>query len=76
MFRTEDIRSLFISLATNVEHFERVTAEGEVWCSRNLEGGIMKRIAFLLVAVATLAGGVAFIATASGHADGEATRSS
>lgn len=32
----------------------------------------MKRITFLLVAVATLAGGVAFTATASRHADGEA----
>jgi hypothetical protein len=32
----------------------------------------MKRITFLLVAVATLAGGVAFTATASQHADGEA----
>ena len=33
---------------------------------------IMKRIAFLLVAVATMAGGVAFTATASRPADGEA----
>ncbi|HYP29959.1 MAG TPA: cytochrome P460 family protein [Blastocatellia bacterium] len=32
----------------------------------------MKRITFLLVAVATLAGSVAFTATASRHADGEA----
>jgi hypothetical protein len=32
----------------------------------------MKRITFLLVAVATLAGGVAFTASASRHADGEA----
>jgi hypothetical protein len=32
----------------------------------------MKRIAFLLVAVATVAGIVAFTAPASGHADGEA----
>jgi len=32
----------------------------------------MKRIAFLLVAVATVAGVVAISATASGHADGEA----
>jgi len=31
----------------------------------------MKRIAFLLVAVAAIAGVVAFIAPASGHADGE-----
>src|ERR1700690_3823532 len=40
---------------------------------KNLEGGHrMKRIAFLLVAVATLAGVVAFTARASGHADEEA----
>ena len=32
----------------------------------------MKRIAFLLVAVVTLAGVAAFIASASGHADEEA----
>ena len=32
----------------------------------------MKRIAFLLVAVAAVAGVVAFTAPASGHADGEA----
>ena len=32
----------------------------------------MKRIAFLLLAVATLAGVVAYMAHASGHADGEA----
>ncbi len=43
---------------------------------RNLEGGsimnIIKRIIFLLVAVAALAGGVAFTATASRPADQEA----
>jgi hypothetical protein len=39
---------------------------------KNLEGGIMKRIAFLLVAVATVAGVVVWMAHASGHADGEA----
>jgi hypothetical protein len=33
---------------------------------------IMKRIIFLLLAVATMAGGVAFTAPASRHADGEA----
>jgi hypothetical protein len=36
----------------------------------------MKPIAFLLVAVAALAGVVAFTAPASGHADEEALRSS
>jgi Cytochrome P460 len=33
----------------------------------------MKRIVFVSVAVATLAGGIAYIATASGEADGEAS---
>jgi len=39
-----------------------------------IKGGhtIMKRITFLLVAVATLDGGAAFTATAIGHADGDA----
>ena len=37
-----------------------------------VEGGaMMKRIAFLLVAGATLAGAVAHTAPSSGHADGE-----
>jgi hypothetical protein len=41
---------------------------------KNLKGGtIMKRIAFLLVAVAAVAGLVAFTGPASGHADGDAT---
>ena len=40
--------------------------------SRILEGGtLMRRIAFLLVAVATVAGVVALMAPASGHADGQ-----
>src|SRR5262249_54503115 len=40
---------------------------------RIFEGGtIMKRVTFLLVAVATLAGVVAYTATAFGHADGKA----
>ncbi len=40
---------------------------------RNLQGEIrMKRIAFLLVAIAALAGVVAFTAYASGHADDQA----
>jgi hypothetical protein len=39
---------------------------------KNLEGGTMKRISFLLVAVAAVAGVVAFTAPATGHADGEA----
>jgi hypothetical protein len=36
----------------------------------------MQRIAFLLIAVAAVAGSVAFTAPASGHADEEAARSS
>ena len=39
---------------------------------KNLEGDIMKRIAFLLVAFATVAGVVAYMGPASGQADGEA----
>ena len=39
---------------------------------RNLEKGTMKRIAFLLVGIATLAGVVAFTAPAPEHASGEA----
>ena len=40
--------------------------------SRILKGGtLMRRIAFLLVAVATVAGVVALMAPASGHADGQ-----
>ena len=38
-----------------------------------MEGGIMKRIAFLLVAVATLAGIVAYVAHASGQPDGDSS---
>jgi Cytochrome P460 len=37
-----------------------------------MEGGIMKRIAFLLVAVATMSGAVAYMAPASGQAGEEA----
>jgi hypothetical protein len=49
-----------------------VIVEGEGGAQAHLEGGTMKRIAFLLAAVATVAGVVAFTAPASVHADEEA----
>jgi Cytochrome P460 len=52
---------------------ERVTVKGGRVVLKNSEGGtIMRWIAFLLVAVATVAGVFAFTTPASGQADGEA----
>jgi hypothetical protein len=52
---------------------ERVTAEREGWRSKFKTRKTMKRIGFLLLAVATLAGVVAYIARASGQSDGDAS---
>src|SRR5947208_283853 len=47
-------RGRFISPSADAERFERVSV-GRSVVAKSLEGGIMKRIAFVLVAVATVA---------------------